>query len=225
MNVQEIAYKRLIKLSEELKKLPNVLALKLSGSVADNSFFFLQFDEEVFVASDYDVVLLVEDYPEKDLLSEIEEKLKRRVLNTDLEDLLIKLLDIKVFTVKFPYEGEGVKVPSVHSGLLSVKRHLCGGEPVFGEKFLEKFKVEDAKTLKQLAFRILYRKRIFDCFTELGALIRISKLLKWKDLEKRIIELVKKYRNYHVLTDSEISAFKKEVDEVTGEVRRRLKEF
>ena len=219
MKIQEIALNRLVKLSKELReKFPFIIGLKLSGSIAENNFFLLQFGDNSFVASDCDVVVLVNKYPEEKELTAVREILRKNVSGTLLEELLIQLLDIKVFTTKFPFEGEGIKVPNVYSGSLSVKRHLYQGKVIFGEDHFKKFEVKDRETLNRLVARVVDRKRIFDLFTDLGALIRIVKILKVRDVEKEILNIVSRYRNYHILTDKEIEKFKEEVEEIKSKI-------
>lgn len=224
MYIYKIAYERLAYLASKLrKKFPFIVGLKLSGSIADNNFFLLQFSSNKFIASDYDVVVLVNNYPTEKQIREICEILRENVSSSSFEDLLIKSMDVKIFTLKFPYEGKGVKIPSVYDKSISVKRHLCGGKIIFGNGFFEEHRIRDERTLRELVFRILDRKKIFDCFTDLGAMIRIAKLMNWTDLEKDILKIVERYENYHVLSEKDINEFMKDVKKISEEIMNRLK--
>ncbi len=81
MKIEEYAYRRLQILLEELiSKVPIIKGVKLSGSTADGHFFILQFGD-IYISSDYDIVILLERYPEEDEIKRIREILSKPVYN------------------------------------------------------------------------------------------------------------------------------------------------
>ena len=215
---EEIGLERLYKLiSELLKNIDGILGIKLTGSVADGNFFLLQF-KDIYIASDYDVLIVLNRYPTHDELSKIKEILSREVFGTDIEKILLENMDIKVVTTEYPYKGRGVKIPTVYDQDISVARHLYGGITIYGEKFFKGLNQPSEWLKRQIVHRIIKRKRIFDIFTELGAYDRVAAALGRDDLRIKISKIVSRYRDYHSLSSEDIEQLNMELSRLKNEI-------
>lgn len=224
MKIEEYAYNRLEKLGTLLKEeLDIILGLKLSGSSADGHFFLLQFGD-LYVSSDYDVIVLLSRYPYKEEVSKIKKILKTPVYKNVIEKILIENIDIKLVTVEYPYQGKGVKVASIYDQDINLIRHLIGGKIVYGKEHFDKIKLEGYWIRRQLAHRVLERKKIFDIFTDLGAYDRIATILNMDKIKNKIKEVISKYKNYHKMTVKEINELSEKASEIKKEVINKLNE-
>ena len=222
MNVDEYAFKRLEALLDELlKKVPIIKGVKLSGSTADGHFFILQFGD-IYISSDYDVVILLERYPEEEEISRIREILSKSVYNDMLEKVLLENMDIKLLSLEYPYKGKGVKTASIYDRDISIVRHLIGGRILYGEEYFKRIVVEEEWIKRQLAYRVLERKKIFDLFTELGAYDRISTLLGLETMVKKIRSLIRRYRDYHKIAPQQVENLIKECEEIRRDILKKI---
>lgn len=222
MDIGKLAYERLKKISKEIrKKFPFVIGLKLSGSLSEGHYFYLQFGDE-YVSSDYDVVILVNKYPSEKEINDIYSLLSKQILNIPEERIILRDLDIKILTTVYPYMGSGVKIASIYDNDIDVQRHLIGGKVIFGRKEFEKIKPESEWVIRQLVHRITKRKQIIDCFIDLGYLDRIATLLNLKDKSRKIRSIVRKFRNYHILTDDDIKKLIYEVKKIKKEMEKYI---
>jgi hypothetical protein len=222
MRILNIAYERLKILGKEIKeKFEIVKGLKLSGSIADGHFFILQYGNK-YVSSDYDIIVLLSRYPYEEEIECIREILTRPVYNNPVENLLLENIDIKLVTLEYPYKGEGVKIASVYDTEINLVRHLIGGKIIFGEEYFKNIVVEDEWVKRQLAYRVLERKKIFDIFTDLGAYDRIASILQLKNIRNMINEIIEKFKNYHKLTLSEINELRELTENIRGEIMNIL---
>lgn len=218
----EVGFKRLVKLALEIKKrFPWVIALKLSGSLGDNQYFETNLDG-VQICSDYDVVVLIDRIPDREEIIELIKLLKTPCLNSDIEKKLLENIDLKIFTTIFPVHGK-MRIPSVFDSSETVWRHLIGGKPIFGKDIFEKYSVADDKRIRwALVERHKKRKKAFDLYAHAGFLLRIAKILGKNEIAKEIIETVKKYKDFHAITDWQIEEFKKKIKEIENKLNFRL---
>lgn len=218
----EIGFRRLVKLAPEIRRrFPWVIALKLSGSLGDNQYFETNLDG-VQICSDYDVVILVDKIPGEEEVKELIRLLKTPCLNSDIEKKLLANIDVKVFTVNFPTHHK-MRIPSVFDSNETVWRHLIGGKPVFGEKIFKKYSVADNKKIRlALVERHKKRKKAFDLYAHAGFLLRIAKILKRNDIVKEIIEIVKKYKDFHTISDWQLEKFRKKIEEIEKKLHFQL---
>ncbi len=211
---EEIGLKRLYKLKNRLiNQIDGILAIKLTGSVADGNFFLLQF-KNIYIASDYDILIVLNRYPDTDDINKIKEILSTEVYGNDIEKILIENMDIKIVTTEYPYKGIGVKVPTIYDQDISVARHLYGGITIYGDDFFRELGKPSEWMKRQIIHRILKRKKIFDIYTELGAYDRVAAALGREDIRDRIRDIVAKYRDYHSLTSRDIDKLNKELEDI-----------
>ncbi len=209
---EEIGLERLKKLKNELiERVRGIVGIKLSGSIADGNFFLLQF-KNIYIASDYDILVIIDRYPSREELDTIKNILTKEVYGTDIERILIENIDIKVLTTEYPYKGEGVKIPTIYDQDVSVSRHLYGGLIVYGEEFFKNIGPPTKWIKRQIIHRILKRKKIFDIFTELGAYDRVAAALNREDIREEISRIVTKFRNYHILSNEDIEKLNQELN-------------
>jgi len=215
---EDIALKRLETLKEELlKRVEGILGIKLTGSIADGNFFLLQF-KNIYIASDYDILIVLNHYPSEEEVKTVKEILSKSVYGSDLENILIENMDIKIITTEYPYRGVGIKVPTIYDQDISISRHLYGGKVIYGEKFFSNLDKPSDWIKRQIIHRIMKRKKIFDIFTELGAYDRVAAALNREDLREKISELVSRYRDYHRLSNEEIENLSKELGNIRDEI-------
>ncbi len=215
---EDIALKRLETLKEELlRRVEGILGIKLTGSIADGNFFLLQF-KNIYIASDYDILIVLNHYPSEKDIETIKEILSRSIYNSDLENILIENIDIKIITTEYPYKGSGIKVPTIYDQDISISRHLYGGKIIYGEEFFNTLDKPSDWIKRQIIHRIIKRKKIFDIFTELGAYDRVAAALNRDDLREKISELVSRYRDYHRLSNEEIENLSKELEKIRDEI-------
>jgi hypothetical protein len=225
MNLQEIAYERLVKISGTLKKrFKNIVGLKVSGSIAEGHYFLLQFGE-TYISSDYDIVVLVDNYPTEEEINQITDLLSKPILDNPLEHLILEDIDVKIITTQFPYKGEGVKIASVYDDNISVQRHLMGGRIVFGEEYFRKFEAMNKWLLRQIIYRVRKRKKAIDAFIELGGYDRIATILGRYDISNEIREIISRYRNYHTLSEEEMGDLNRNVDKIRAMVDKALEDL
>lgn len=87
---EEIGLERLYELKDDLlKNIDGILGIKLTGSIADGNFFLLQF-KDIYIASDYDILIVMDRYPSHEDLNKIKDILSREVYKSDLERILIE---------------------------------------------------------------------------------------------------------------------------------------
>jgi len=222
MSIEKVAFLRLKKLSSILKReVPKVVGLKLSGSVAEGHYFYLQFGEE-YVSSDYDVVVLLKDYPTEREISKIINIVKRPILGNPLEVLLLRDIDIKLLTLSYPYKGRGVKIASVYDPDIDVQRHLIGGKVVFGNKYFMRFSIRDKWVLRQIVHRITKRRRVIDAYIELGYLDRLATIANKRKISEKIREIIHEFKDYHRLSEKEIRKLCEEVSRLKELVKREV---
>lgn len=215
--VQEIAYTRLEKKKELIKeKFPWVLGLKLSGSIGDGYIFVFMF-KDVTIASDYDIFILVEGYPKEEEVDElIEIIMKPEYPENPIESILLQNIDIKMYTTALSYQGPGKRLPSISDRTLPIIRHLQGGMVIFGEEYLQRYSKLSEKDKRRIYLRVKDREKIFNIYTDLGALLREAKALDNEEMERKIIEILKKFGNYHVLSFDdlqELTVIKQKLEE------------
>jgi hypothetical protein len=222
MNIDEYAYNRLkILLDELLREVPIIKGVKLSGSTADGHFFILQFGD-IYISSDYDVVILLERYPEEREIDRIREILSKPVYNDVLEKVLLENMDVKLLSLEYPYKGRGVKTASIYDRDISIVRHLIGGKVVYGEEYFRRIVVEEEWIKRQLAYRVLERKKIFDLFTELGAYDRISTLLGLDNTVEKIRDIIRRYRDYHKVAPQQVESLLEECERIRREILEKI---
>ncbi len=222
MDIGTIALRRLEIISKELRsKFPFVIGLKLSGSLAEGHYFYLQFGDE-YISSDYDVVVLVNKYPSEREIEEIHHIISKPILGVPEEKLILRDLDIKILTTEYPYKGVGVKVASIYDSDINVQRHLVSGKIVFGKEVFEEVKPKSDWILRQLAHRITKRKRIIDSFIELGYLDRVATIYGIKEVSEKIKKTIRKFKNYHIMSDSDIEKLVLEVDNIKKSLCERI---
>lgn len=222
MSIEKVAFLRLKKLSSILRReVPKVVGLKLSGSVAEGHYFYLQFGKE-YVSSDYDVVVLLKDYPTEREISKIINIVKRPVLDNPLEILLLRDIDIKLLTLSYPYRGKGVKIASVYDPDIDVQRHLIGGKVIFGKRYFMKFSIGDKWVLRQIIHRITKRRRVIDAYIELGYLDRLATIANKRQLSEKIREVIHKFKDYHRLSEEEVEKLGKEVSRLKELVKKEV---
>jgi|Deesub1362B_J571_1020462.scaffolds.fasta_scaffold00004_405 hypothetical protein len=225
MNLQDIAVRRLEKIKNKIRsQFNNIIGLKVSGSIAEGHYFLLQFGD-IYISSDYDVIVLIDNYPSEKEIDEITRLLSKPVLDNPLEHLILEDIDVKIITIDFPYRGDGVKVASVYDDNLSVQRHLMGGKIIFGEEYFRKFETKNRWLIRQIAYRIKKRKRAIDAFIDLGGYDRIATILGRYDISRKIRSIVSKYRNYHRLSDSELIELNESVEKIKKLVEKAFNDF
>jgi len=207
---QEIAYKRLVLKRDEIReKFPWVLALKLSGSIGDGYVFLFMF-KHVTIASDYDILAIAKGFPDKDDFDEFIKLLKKPEFPSNpIESILLENIDIKVYTTDFAYTGEGKRLPSILNRDLTVIRHLQNGLIVFGKEYFDKYGKLTEKDKRRIYNRVRDRERIFNLYTDLGALLREARALDNEYLEKQILDILRRYGNYHVLAYDDLQELEK----------------
>lgn len=219
VSIDDIAYRRLTIIGEKLrKKFDKVIGLKLSGSISEGHYFYLQFGDE-YVSSDYDVIVLLNDYPEKDEIENIIELIRTPVFNDSLEYIILRDIDVKLLTTAYPYRGKGVKIASVYDPNSDVQRHLIGGKIIFGEKYFKQHSLYNRRILRQIIYRISRRRKIIDSFIELGYLDRIVTILGQRQISTEIRGLVRKYKNYHMMSDDDIKMLSKKIEHIKKNVK------
>lgn len=222
MSLEKVAFLRLKKLSKTLRSsVPKVIGLKLSGSVAEGHYFYLQFGKE-YIASDYDVIVLLKDYPTEREIARIIDIMKTPILNNPLEILLLRDLDVKLLTLAYPYKGKGVKIASIYDLDIDVQRHLIGGKIIFGKKYFTRFNIRDKWVIRQMVYRVMRRRRIIDAYIELGYLDRLAIIVGKKEISEKIRETVRKFKNYHSLSDKDINELYKEVNQLRIQVKKEI---
>jgi len=218
----EVGFRRLVKLAPEIRRrFPWVVALKLSGSLGDNQYFETNLNG-VQICSDYDVVVLIDRIPSREEIKKLVQLLKTPCLDSDIEKKLLANIDVKIFTVSFPAHHK-MRIPSVFDSNETVWRHLIGGKPVFGEEFFKKYRVADDEKIRwALVQRHKKRKKAFDLYAHAGFLLRIAKTLGRNDIVKEITETVKKYKDFHTITDWQLEEFKKKIEEIETKLNLQL---
>ena len=223
MKIEEYAFNRLQKLKNELlTKIPIIKGIKLSGSSADGHFFLLQFGD-TYISSDYDVVVLLERYPTEIEIKTLKKILSKPIYNDMLENMLLENLDIKILSMEYPYKGSGIKTASIFDRDISIARHLIGGKIVYGHEYFASIEIKDGWIKRQLAYRVLERKRIFDVFTELGAYDRIATILGLNDMIMKIRNIIEIFRDYHKLSPEEVEELKKECRDIKKELLEKIR--
>ncbi|MGQ4832285.1 MAG: hypothetical protein ACP6IS_00140 [Candidatus Asgardarchaeia archaeon] len=221
---QEIAYKRLIKkLSTIKKRFPWVKAIKLSGSIGDGYYFLLIF-KSVLIASDYDILVIVEGYPSLDELNELYNVLKEPEFpGSHVEEILLETLDIKVYTLELYYTGEGAPLRSIYLRDDTIIRHLQGGLTVFGHDIFKRLEDFTEKDRRLIYLRVKDREKIFTIYTDLGAFIREARALGRSDIEEKILRLLEKYKNYHMLSPIDVARLLEERRKIEIEIKKAFK--
>ncbi len=222
---QEIAYMRLLKKLPTIKsRFPWVKAIKLSGSIGDGYYFLLIF-KSVLIASDYDILVIVEGYPSLDELNELYKVLKAPEFpNSHVEEILLQSLDIKVYTLELYYTGEGAPLRSIYLRDDTIIRHLQGGLIIFGEEIFKKLADFTEKDKRLTYLRVKDREKIFTIYTDLGAFIREARALQRSDIEEKILRLLEKYKNYHMLSPIDVARLLEERKKIELEIKRAFKQ-
>ncbi len=141
-----------------------------------------------------------------------------------MEHVLLENIDVKLLSLEYPYKGRGVKTASIYDRDISIVRHLIGGKIIYGEEFFDRIILDEEWIKRQLAYRVLERKKIFDLFTELGAYDRISAILGLESIARKIRDIIKRYRDYHKISPFAVETLIKECSEVREEIFRRISE-
>ncbi|MEQ9714610.1 MAG: hypothetical protein ABGF52_03650 [Candidatus Asgardarchaeum sp.] len=218
---QEIAYKRLLKKVPIIKeRFPWVKAMKLSGSIGDGYYFLLIF-KSILIASDYDVLVIVDGYPSLDELNKLYKLLQKPEFpGSHVEEILLQFLDIKVYTLELYYTGEGAPIRSIHLRDDTIIRHLQGGIIIFGKEIFEKIAKITEKDKRLIYLRVKDREKIFTIYTDLGAFIREARALERFDIEKRILKVLEKYKNYHMLSPIDMARLLEERKKIEEEIKK-----
>ncbi len=228
MNLTHYIIKRLNRLKNEIiDDVPIVKGIKLAGSSAEGYFFILQF-KDIYISSDYDIVILLERYPYIEEVSKIMEILRKPLYRDLIERFLIDNLDVRFITLEYPYKGRGVRVPSIYDGNPKILKYLISGITIYGENYFKKLisEVLDSKNQeisKYIAYEILSKREFFKLLAELNAYDRVANLLGFKDVVSRIRLLISRYRDYHRLNSKDLGELRMECEKVRESVYKRLR--
>ena len=218
---QEIAAQRLKKKVAYIKKnFPWVVALKLSGSISDGYYFLFQF-KDVTIASDYDIIAIVDKFPEEYELKAFVEYLKELEFEySEIERLLVEHIDVKIYAKLAYYPGRGTRLPTVFERDTTTLRHLQGGIIIFGEDVFSKYNKLTEREIRRIFLRVRDREKIFNLYTDLGGLLREANALGLKEIETKIIDILRKFKNYHVLSNEDTEELKRIRNKLVSEMKK-----
>ncbi|MCD6484232.1 MAG: hypothetical protein J7L47_03870 [Candidatus Odinarchaeota archaeon] len=218
---QEIATRRLKKKEAHIKrKFPWVVALKLSGSISDGYYFLLQF-KDVTIASDYDIIAIVDKFPEEQEIKAFIEYLKEYEFeHSEIERLLVEHMDVKIYAKLAYYPGEGVRLPTVFERDTTTLRHIQGGIIIFGEEVFSKYSKLTEREIRRVFLRVRDREKIFNLYTDLGGLLREANALGLKEIETKIIDILRKFKNYHILSNKDTEELEQIRNKLVNEMKK-----